>query len=252
MSSIIVLYYLIKTAPLLIEKAWIGVKKDKMNLFAYVGRLIKTFIYLLSDFYVLYYLIYGMTAIVGTVYSPFFFAFHLFDVIVRYPVLLNVVKAVWIPKKSLALTMFLFIVLMYVFTLFGFYWLDKQYPEGFCDSMFICLITAWDKSFKNDGALGQFLNAVDPSVDNMTNTYVLKFFFDNIFNIILMVIMLNCILGIIIDNFGILREELKAYIYDKENFCFICGTSNEMLEKSSDVAHLGFVHHIKVIFFLQL
>ena len=195
MSSIIVLYFLIKTAPLLIEKAWVGVKKDKMNIFAYIGRLIKTFIYLLSDFYVLYYVIYGMTAIVGTVWSPFFFSFHLFDVIVRFPVLLNVVKAVWIPRKSLALTMFLFIVLMYVFTLFGFYWLDQQYPPGYCDSMFVCLITAWDKSFKNDGALGQFLLPLDPSDSSKTSTYVLKFFFDNIFNISLMVIMLNCILG---------------------------------------------------------
>lgn len=194
MSSIIVLYFLIKTAPLLIEKAWIGVKKDKLNLFAYIMRLIKTFVYLLSDFYVLYYIIYGLTAIVGTIY-PFFFAFHLFDVIVRFPVLLNVVKAVWIPRKSLALTLFLFIVLMYVFTLFGFYWLDGQYPNGYCDSMFICLITAWDKSFKNDGAIGQFLNPVDPSDPQYTNTFVLKFFFDNIFNISLMVIMLNCILG---------------------------------------------------------
>lgn len=180
---------------MLIEKAWVGVKKDKLNIFSYILRLIKTFIYLLSDFYVLYYIIYGLTAIVGTAWTPFFFAFHLFDVIVRYPVLLNVVKAVWIPRKSLALTLFLFIVLMYVFTLFGFYWLDQQYPGGYCDSMFVCLITAWDKSFKNDGGLGQFLNPVDPTDPSKTNIFVLKFFFDNIFNIIIMVIMLNCILG---------------------------------------------------------
>jgi len=61
-----------------------------------------------------------------------------------------------------------------------------------------------------------------------------------------MVIMLNCILGIIIDNFGILRDQLKSYILDKENLCFICGLSKEYLEKNSDVAHQGFLHHIKV------
>ena len=86
--------------------------------------------------------------------------------------------------------------------------MDQEYPSGYCDSMFVCLITAWDKSFKNDGALGQFLNPVDPNIPSKTNTYVLKFFFDNIFNISLMVIMLNCILGknlrfsvIILNNF---------------------------------------------------
>lgn len=54
-----------------------------------------TVVYLVTDFYVLYYLSYGFTAFLGTLYNPFFFAFHLFDVLVRYPVLLNVVKAVW-------------------------------------------------------------------------------------------------------------------------------------------------------------
>jgi hypothetical protein len=86
---------LAKTAPLIIKKAWVGVKKDKFNILKYVKRLVFTVIYLLSDFYVLYYIIYGVTAIIGTILNPFFFAFHLFDVIVRYPVLLNVILAVW-------------------------------------------------------------------------------------------------------------------------------------------------------------
>lgn len=53
-----------------------------------------TFFYLFSDFYVIYYIVYGITAVIGTFISPFFFAFHLFDILVRYPDLLNVVKSV--------------------------------------------------------------------------------------------------------------------------------------------------------------
>jgi hypothetical protein len=117
-----------------------------------------TIIYLLSDFYVLYYLIYGCTAIVGTIYNPFLFAFHLFDVLVRYPVLLNVVKAVWQPKKAIMFTLFLFIVLMYVFSLIAYYWLYESYDRGYCDSTWVCLLTAIDRSFKSDGGLGGFLS----------------------------------------------------------------------------------------------
>lgn len=95
LSMIIVGFFLAKTAPLIIKKAWVGVKQDKLNLVKYLKRLLMTIFLLISDFYVLYYIIYGLTAVIGTIYTPFFFAFHLFDVLVRFPVLLNVVKAVW-------------------------------------------------------------------------------------------------------------------------------------------------------------
>lgn len=152
---------------------------------------------LLSDFYVLYYLIYGITAVVGTIVSPFFFFFHLFDVLVRSPDLLNVVQAVWIPKKSILFTYFLFIVLMYVFTLFAYYWLYESYPGDFCESTFVCLITAIDRSFKFDGGIGGYLS---PTTQQDTNSYFLiRFFFDNIYYILLMIIMINIVSGIIID-----------------------------------------------------
>lgn len=106
MVMIIVSYFLAKTAPLLVKKAWIGVviklliyfvyqSNDKLNFFAYLIRLLKTLYYLLSDFFVLYYLIYGLTAILGTFLNPFLFAFHLFDILVRYPELKNVIMSVW-------------------------------------------------------------------------------------------------------------------------------------------------------------
>ena len=120
LSIIIVSFFLSRNAPLLIEKAWIGVKKDKFNLFNYLIRLLKTFWFLLTDFYVLYYLCYGAAAVFGTIVHPFFFAFHLFEVLIRFPVLLNVVKSVWQPRKQILYTGLLFIIMMYVFSLFAY------------------------------------------------------------------------------------------------------------------------------------
>lgn len=99
LSVIIVAFFLSRNAPLLIEKAWVGASKDRFNLVKYLIRLLKTIWYLLTDFYVLYYLLYGAAAVFGTLYHPFLFAFHLFEVLIRFPVLLNVVKSVWIPRK---------------------------------------------------------------------------------------------------------------------------------------------------------
>lgn len=87
-----------RNAPLLLEKAWSGVGKDKLNLASYIIRLIKTVYYFLSDFFALYYIMYGAAAVLGRFLHPFFFSFHLFEVMIRFPVLLNVVKSVWIPK----------------------------------------------------------------------------------------------------------------------------------------------------------
>ena len=160
-------------------------------------RFLKTIYFLLSDFYVLYYIIYGLTAIVGLSYTPFFFVFHLFDVLVRFPDLLNVVRSVWIPRKPIMYTYFLFVVLLYVFTLFGYYWLRESYPPTFCESVFTCLMTSIDRSFKYDGGLGGYLNKIDdiPDEKDSTSYFLIRFFYDNIFFIICMIIMINIVSG---------------------------------------------------------
>ena len=115
-----------------------------------------------------------------------------------------------------------------------------MYPDGYCTSTFVCLLTAMDKSFKTDGALGGYLSPIN-FFDNDYN-FMIRFFFDNIYFLIIMVIMLNILLGIIIDTFGTLRQELKEYNWDRDNICFICGFNQETLEK---ISNRGFVKHIK-------
>ena len=41
-------------------------------------------------------------------------------------------------------------------------------------------------------------------------------------------------IGIIIDTFKSLREDLKKYLNDLESFCFICGYDSETIEKNTD------------------
>ena len=84
----IVAYFLLKTAPIHIQKVWAKWKaKDVFNVFKLIKHLLLTIRSLLLDFYILYYLIYGLTAVMGTFIHPFFFAYHLFDIVVKYPVL---------------------------------------------------------------------------------------------------------------------------------------------------------------------
>ena len=97
----------------------------------YVIRLLRTAWFLLTDFFVLYYLCYGAAAVFGTLIHPFFFAFHLFEVLIRFPVLLNVVKSVWQPKKYILYTFLLFILIMYVFSIFAYIVFFDSYKPGY-------------------------------------------------------------------------------------------------------------------------
>mmetsp|Transcript_10651 Transcript_10651/g.9220 ORF Transcript_10651/g.9220 Transcript_10651/m.9220 type:complete len:261 (-) Transcript_10651:446-1228(-) len=236
-SFIIVSYFLLKTAPFLIQKAWVGVSKDKLNIFAYLFRLLKTIKNLFTDFYVLYYTIYGFAAFMGIFISNFFFAFHLFEAVVRYPLLQTILRSVYDPGKSLILTYMFLQLFNYFFALFAYYFFPEDY-EGLCSSVWKCYLTVFDKAFKADGGIGGFLGGSETEID------ILRFAYDNIYNIFIMIMILNIVMGIILDTFENLRESEKKFSYDINNICFVCGFDRETLDKATD-ARNGFLTHIK-------
>jgi hypothetical protein len=75
--------------------------------------------------------------------------------------------------------------------------------------------------------------------------------FDNLFNFIILILIIQIISGIIIDTFSNLREKQEYVNEDVVNRCFICGLSRddiEKLEKSKNAFH----YHTKVISLLYL
>ncbi len=59
LSTTIASYFLAKSAPPLIQKAWQGFKPKQLNIIDFALRILKTAYFMISDFYVLYYSIYG-------------------------------------------------------------------------------------------------------------------------------------------------------------------------------------------------
>ena len=55
----------------------------------------------------------------------------------------------------------------------------------------------------------------------LTNRY--RIIFDTGFNFVLIIIMMNIVSGIIIDTFGLLRDQETEKEQDKKSNCFICG-----------------------------
>ena len=63
------------------------------------------------------------------------------------------------------------------------------------------------------------------------NPFTLRFFYDEIGNLMLKILIGNMISGIIIDNFAALRKSETEMIYDMYNICTICSLKKEKIKE---------------------
>ena len=63
------------------------------------------------------------------------------------------------------------------------------------------------------------------------NPFTLRFFYDEIGNLVLKILIGGMISGIIIDNFGALRKREIEMIYDMNNICTICSLKKDKIIK---------------------
>jgi hypothetical protein len=80
-----------------------------------------------------------------------------------------------------------------------------------------------DQTFKSDGGVGGFLNPAYPQVssDKDDSFSYGRVIFDNIFNLVLIILVIQILSGIIIDTFATLREKRDAITEDDKRECFV-------------------------------
>lgn len=168
-SSFVVLFFLMKKGPIYARDAWNEhsnlIKKEQpwiIRKFLALCLMINSLFRVLMNMEVFYYLMYGTLAFIATFFHPFFFAFHLSEVVLRYPVLRNVIKSFWEPKMALFLTLVLTFLFNYYFTLISYTYLSGLYTNGKCDSLIVCFLATFDYAFKNNGGIGGYFNAASP------------------------------------------------------------------------------------------
>ena len=77
-----------------------------------------------------YYSLFILFAVFGLLFSPAFFSFHLLDIVRRSPTLQDVIKSVTNNIEELALTGLLGLIIIYIFSTFGFaFFYDMYYDE---------------------------------------------------------------------------------------------------------------------------
>lgn len=136
-STFVVLFFILKKGPLYIKEAWNSSKdmlKEDQNaairFFIKIYMIGFCFIKVLLNIDLVYYLAYGALAFVATLVHPFIFAFHLSEVVLRYPTLRNIIKSFWEPKVALGLTFVLVMLMNYYFTIIAYIWFSDIYANG--------------------------------------------------------------------------------------------------------------------------
>jgi hypothetical protein len=104
-----------------------------------------------------------------------------------------------------------------------------------CSTKLKCLMFVLSEGMRAGGGLGDAME-----LDYTSSTYVERVFFDLIYFLVCVIIMLAIVSGIIIDAFGASRDEQTAVKDDQEGCCFICGIETSRF----DALPKGFHWHV--------
>ena len=106
-SILVVSFFLIRKIPLFLKDAWresqvTKAEYRKLNFFGkfilIIMKMITIIVKFIQEIEIIYYIAYGVFAYLGVSRHPFFFAFHMTEVLLIFPTLKNVIKSIWIPK----------------------------------------------------------------------------------------------------------------------------------------------------------
>jgi hypothetical protein len=158
----------------------------------------------------------------------------------------NILLVIQKRYLQLILTLILLVIVVYLFTLIAFYYFYDEFysdelKENLCQTLMVCFITEINYALRSDGGIMPKRSfAQDGALAVGRFTYDLMFFFP------INILLLNAILGIIVDTFKELREKKDQEDYDKDNICFVCGLSRHEI-KSNGInyeEHCEYDHNI--------
>jgi len=180
----------------------------------------------------------------------------LLDIVLRDADLQNVFKAVTAHGRSILVTAFFGIIVIYFFAIVGMVALNQDaHPSltildgdpvpgydapvleyDYCNNLLVCLVTATSEGLRG-GDIGAMMSkrlVSDPY-------FWVQMLYTFLYWTIMITILLNVIFGIIIDTFSELRTDTLRMMQDMQNSCFICRIDRFTLDTKGN----GFERHIK-------
>ena len=209
-----------------------------------------SFLYnLIQDGMLFYHLLMFAICLVTVITQNYrFLAFLLTEIIIHSSTLKNIVKSFWVPRKPLIMTLILFYLIAYYFIIFVYLFLPHQLPTKDCFVFSDCFFTLCDQTIKNSNGIINYL--VEEGLYITKTLYENpRFWIDNWFAIIDIMLVLQMACSIITNSYIALRDEQRKLEKDQNNKCFICGISKNDLNKIYSHEE-GFYEHIKLDHYL--
>jgi len=178
---------------------------------------------------------YLLCSVCGVIFSPFFYAFHLIDVVLSFPMLKAILQSVTHNLQQLILTIMMTLVVVYLYTVLAFNFFRKFYvqegedgeePDRKCHNMLTCFIYHFYAGVRAGGGIGDELES--PYGDDLEYPRML---YDISFFFFVIVILLAIMQGLIIDAFGELRDQQESATEKLESSCFICDIGKETFDR---------------------
>jgi hypothetical protein len=189
---------------------WQKIVKD----FRYTQEIIEEFLYKTPVFIIIFYI---FCTLMGIFYNKFFFSILLFEIIDLSPLLSSVVQSLTLNAGSLGATALFGIVLFYFYTSMAYFYQDNlAVNEGvidhdttqFCRSYPMCYVNMIYYGLRAGGGIGDLLQT--PPTQSRQKEYLGLVVFGLFHWITAILLLLNIVLGIIIDSFATLRAQKEV------------------------------------------
>ena len=171
------------------------------------------------------------------------YAFHLLHLLSGNQYLSRGVSAITQNTSELLMLVLLMLSVLYIFSLLAFHFFRHDFDEEsgqFCSTLAECFVTTITFGVTHGGGLREVLSAGDKYGFFGDPHYKVRVAVDLFFWMIISTIMMNLLLGIIVDTFGRLRTEEANQNAELSGFCYICSLPSHSFEHVG-----GFQKHIK-------
>lgn len=190
----------------------------------------------------LFYIVYLAAAVAGLVdvNRPYWYAFQLFQILVRSQHLRVILKALRKNIVSLLLMVWIMADFQYVFAILAYVFFPNFFVEGVsdaqhCETLMQCFLTMMYYGLASNGGLFEFTQpyVVDPWDGTIPSQSYAWVAFVVIYFFIMGPVLLNVVFAIIVDTFGQLREARKEAKDNLGISCFICSLERDAFQQKA-------------------
>ena len=183
--------------------------------------------------------------------SQIIYAFLLLPILFINKTLKNIMISIQLNYRQFTLTLCLAFIIMYIFSNVYFFFLNSDfyaelnyYSDNYCKTLIFSFLNALDNGLRARGGLGDSAKRI--SFLKNKKHYIIRLILDDTFFLLIVIIMIDMVFGIIINSFDDLRHRNQKFHKDKKNYCYICHSNRDSLEK----IRINFKEHVKKTHYL--